>query len=46
MTSIQRMKSKGALKEVDICSLEIVSRGNENRYYDEACREAKMIWEL
>ncbi len=42
----QRMKSKGELKEVDICSLEIVSRGNENRYYDEACREAKMIWEL
>lgn len=42
----QKMEAEGALREVDICSLEIVSRGNDNRYYDETCREAKRIWEV
>ena len=30
---------------IDICSVEIASRGNEDWYYDETCKEAKKIWE-
>lgn len=32
-------------EKIDICSLEVISRGNENWYYDEICREAKEIWQ-
>lgn len=42
----QALAAKDLLKDIDICSVEIISRGNEDRYYDEICREAEMIWQL
>lgn len=35
--------SEGWLENIDICSLEIVSRGNEDWFYKEVCKEAGLI---
>lgn len=40
----QKLLLQGMLDPVDICSLEIISRGNEDKYYMETCREAEYIW--
>lgn len=30
--------------QIDICSIEVISRGNADWYYEEICREAEEIW--
>lgn len=39
----RRLEEQGMLEQVDTCSLEIISRGNEDWYYEETCKEAKAI---
>lgn len=40
----QRMQKEHLLQEVSICSMEIISRGNEDWYYEEIKKEANHIW--
>ncbi len=40
----RKLEKQGMLTQVDICSLEIISRKKEDWYYREACQEAEMIW--
>lgn len=40
----QKLLLQGMLEQVDICSLEMISRGKEDWYYAETCTEAGYIW--
>lgn len=39
------LKKTGVLKRIDICSFEVISRGQEDRFFEELCKEAKFVWE-
>lgn len=39
----QKAASKGWLEDIEVCSFEIVSRGNEDWFYEEVCKEAGLI---
>lgn len=38
------MKHQGLLEKVDICSIEVISRGREDEYYQRICEQANYIW--
>lgn len=40
----QKLLRERMLEKVDVCSVEIISRGREDWYFDTACKEAEMIW--
>lgn len=39
-----KMKEENLLEKVDICSIEIISRGKEEEYYKKICSQAAYIW--
>lgn len=39
-----RLEREGMFQKVDICSVEIISRGREDWYFETSCKEAEMIW--
>lgn len=39
-----RLERQGMLNRVEICSVEIISRGREDWYFDTVCKEAERIW--
>lgn len=43
-TYYQKLEREGLLKRVEICSVEVISRGREDWYFDAVCREAEGIW--
>lgn len=43
-TFYRKMTEENRLKHVDICSLEVISRGKEEEYFQDICRQAKEIW--
>lgn len=40
----KKLEKEGSLKGIDICSLEIISRGKEEWYYQKVCEEAAEVW--
>lgn len=38
------LKEENLLENVEICSMEIISRGSEESYYRETCKQAENIW--
>ncbi len=40
----KKLEKEGSLKDIDICSLEIISRGKEEWYYQKVCEEAAEVW--
>ncbi len=40
----QRLNREELLQKVEICSVEIISRGREDWYFDAVCKEAESIW--
>lgn len=40
----QRMQEEKLLQDVSVCSMEIISRGSEDWYYEEIKKEADYIW--
>lgn len=42
----EKLESKGLLEKVDICSFEIISRGNEEQYFEKMCKEAAYVWNI
>ncbi|MDD3415615.1 MAG: TIM barrel protein [Lachnospiraceae bacterium] len=44
-TVYRQLQEEGLLKNVEICSVEVISRGDEESYYTEIVQEASTIWE-
>lgn len=40
----KKLEKDGLLEGIDICSFEVISRGNEDEYFEETCREAAFVW--
>lgn len=38
------LEQRGYLEQVDLCSMEVISRGDEDRYFVKTCEEAEFIW--
>lgn len=38
------LDQRGDLEQVDYCSMEVISRGEEDRYFEKTCEEAEFIW--
>lgn len=39
------LEQSGDLEQVDICSFEVISRGEEELYFERTCEEAAYVWE-
>lgn len=38
------LEHRGYLEQVNVCSVEVISRGEEDQYFEKTCEEAKFIW--